>query len=134
LMIYKWVKNYIGIPFVSNGRTMEGCDCYGLVRLVLKNEYDKYLPELSNDYSDALNVAETAKLFAEKRPVLACEKLTKPQEKAIVVITEHGVPAHIGIVAGSGYILHTGIKTGSVCQKESHPGLRGRIEGYYRVC
>jgi cell wall-associated NlpC family hydrolase len=131
--MYKWVKKYIGIPFASNGRTMEGCDCYGLIRLVLQNEYGIYLPELSNDYSNALNVKETARLFKERRPVLAAEKLLKPEEKAVAIITEHGVPAHVGMFAGGGYILHTGIKTDSVCQRETHPGLRGRIEGYYRV-
>jgi len=131
--MYKWVSKYIGIPFVSNGRAMDGCDCYGLIRLVLHNEYGKTLPELSNNYNDALNIAETMKLFSEHRPVLAAEKLIKPEEKALVVITEQGHPCHIGIVAGNGYILHTGIKTNSICQRETHPGLRGRIEGYYRV-
>jgi hypothetical protein len=28
--MYSWVKNYIGLPFASIGRTREGCDCYGL--------------------------------------------------------------------------------------------------------
>jgi len=131
--MYEWVKNYIGIPFVSNGRVKEGCDCYGLVRLVLRNEYGIELPELSGNYADALNVEETARLFAEHRPVLAAKKINAPEEKAVAVITEHGEAAHVGIAAGGGYILHTGIKTGSVCQRETHPGLRGRIEGYYRV-
>jgi murein DD-endopeptidase / murein LD-carboxypeptidase len=132
-MMYEWVKNYIGIPFVSNGRTKEGCDCYGLVRLVLRNEYGVELPELSDDYENALNVAETARLFAEQKPVLAVEKLQEAREMAVVVITEHGLPCHLGIVAGNGFVLHTGVKTGSVCQRAAHPGLRGRIEGYYRV-
>jgi len=131
--MYEWVKKYIGIPFVSNGRTMDGCDCYGLVRLVFRNEYNIELPELSDNYADALNVHETARLFAENLPVLAGEKIAAPREKAVVVITEHGVAAHIGIAAGGGYVLHTGFKTGSVCQRETHPGLRGRIEGYYLV-
>jgi cell wall-associated NlpC family hydrolase len=131
--MYGWVKKYIGIPFLSNGRTMEGCDCYGLVRLVMLNEYGVGLPALSGDYADALNLAETARLFAENLPVLAGEKIAGPEEKAVAVIAEHGVAAHIGVVAGGGFILHTGIKTGSVCQRETHPALRGRIEGYYRV-
>jgi len=131
--MYEWVKKYIGIPFVSNGRGMKGCDCYGLVRLVLHNEYGIALPELSDNYNDALNVKETARLFADNVPVLAAEKINKPEEKAVVIITEHGVPAHVGIAAGSGYILHTSLKTGCVCQRESHPGIRGRIQGYYRV-
>ena len=132
-MMYSWVKKYIGIPFVSNGRSFKGCDCYGLVRLVLHNEYGINLPELSNDYSNALNVSETSRLFTENLPVLTAKKIQEPVEKAIVVITERGRPAHIGIVAGGGFILHTGIKTNSVCQRAEHPGLRGRIEGYYHV-
>jgi len=132
-LMYEWVKKYIGIPFVSNGRTLDGCDCYGLVRLVLRNEYGLNLPELSDNYADALNVKETSRLFAENIPVLAGQKISAPQERAVAVITEHGVAAHVGIVAGGGYILHTGIKTGSICQRETHPGLRGRIEGYYHV-
>jgi cell wall-associated NlpC family hydrolase len=132
--MYGWVEKYIGIPFVSNGRTMEGCDCYGLVRLVLRDEYGVELPELSDDYDNALNAAETARLFAEKRPALAAEKLPGPREGAVAVITERGRPCHLGIFAGGGFVLHTGVKTGSVCQRETHPALRGRIEGYYRVC
>jgi cell wall-associated NlpC family hydrolase len=131
--MYAWVKKYIGVPFASNGRTVEGCDCYGLVRLVLRDEYGIGLPELSDDYSDALNLRETAKLFSDNLPVLAGEKLDGPQERAVVVITERGAAAHVGIVAGGGCILHTGVKTGSVCQRETHPGLRGRIQGYYHV-
>jgi len=131
--MYSWVYKYIGIPFVSNGREKNGCDCYGLVRLVLKNEYGIEIPELSNNYSDARNVEETAKLFKEHRPVIAAERIPAPEERAIAVILERGVPAHIGIVAGREHILHTGAKTGSVCQRISHPGIRDRIEGYYHV-
>jgi cell wall-associated NlpC family hydrolase len=133
-MIYPWVKKYIGIPFISNGRNLEGCDCYGLVRFVLRDEYNVLLPELSDNYSDALNVKETARLFEEHLPVLTAEKLPQPEEKAVVIITTSGQNSHIGIFAGGGYILHTDRKTGSICQRETHPGLRGRIEGYYRVC
>jgi cell wall-associated NlpC family hydrolase len=131
--MYEWVKKYIGIPFVSNGRDKDGCDCYGLVRLVLLSEYGVTLPELSDDYTDALNLTQTARLFAEHLPALAVEKIPEPEEKAVVIITERGRPVHIGIAAGGGYILHTGVKTGAVCQRAAHPGLRGRIGGYYRV-
>jgi len=131
--MYSWVKNYIGIPFISNGRTKEGCDCYGLVRLVLMEIYGVLLPELSNDYENARNIAETQKLFKEKLPVLSAARIPAIEEKAVVLIREAGHPCHLGIDAGGGYILHTNYKTGSVCQRLSHPDLSGRIEGYYRV-
>lgn len=132
-MMYPWVKHYVGIPFISGGRTKTGCDCYGLVRLVLQEQYGIVLPELSDDYTDALNIGETSRLFAEQLPVLSADRLPEPEEQAVALITEQGYPCHLGIVAGSGYILHTGAKTGAVCQRVTHPGLRGRIEGYYRV-
>jgi len=131
--MYEWVKKYIGIPFVSNGRTEKGCDCYGLVRLVLRNEYGITLPELSDDYSNACNIQETAELFEKHLPVIAARKIQEPEEGAIVIITEQGRLCHVGMFAGEGFILHTGAKTDCVCQRASHPGLRGRIEGYYNV-
>lgn len=131
--MYPWVKKYTGIPFVSNGRTAAGCDCYGLVRLVLQEEYGVPLPELSDNYTDALNIAETARLFAEQLPVLAGAKIPEPEERAVVLIKEQGRLCHIGITAGGGYMLHTGVKTGAVCQRLAHPDLRGRIAGYYHV-
>ena len=132
-MMYTWVKKYVGIPFASNGRAMEGCDCYGLVRLVLMNEYGITLPELSGDYSSALNVSETLKLFDEKIPVLAAARILDLEERAVIIITESGRPCHMGINAGGGYILHSNYYTGSICQRLTHPDLTGRIEGFYRV-
>jgi cell wall-associated NlpC family hydrolase len=131
--MFVWVKNYIGIPFVSGGRTLSGCDCYGLARLVLKEEYRVILPALSDDYENALNLRETVSLFREKRPVLLAEPLAEPEEACLAIITERGYPCHLGIYAGSGYLLHTTKGTGSVAQRITHPGLAGRVEGYYRV-
>jgi cell wall-associated NlpC family hydrolase len=131
--MYPWVKNYIGIPFVSNGRTREGCDCYGLCRLVLMGEFEITLPALSNDYKNARNVRETAGLFEKNMPVLLASRSESPEEKTLAIIRERGRLCHIGIYAGDGYILHTTAGTGSVCQRISHPELSGRIEGYYHV-
>lgn len=30
----QWWNEYVGLPFADKGRTREGCDCWGLVRLV----------------------------------------------------------------------------------------------------
>jgi cell wall-associated NlpC family hydrolase len=131
--MYPWVRNYIGIPFRSNGRDREGCDCYGLVRLVLAEEFGVLLPALSDDYADALNVAETARLFRENMPVLLADRREEPEAGFLAIIRERGRPCHLGVCAGDGYILHTTARTGSVAQRASHPDLQGRIEGYYRV-
>ena len=80
--MYGWAKKYVGIPFVTSGRDMSGCDCYGLVRLILTNEYSFDLPMLLGDYTNALNIAETKRLFMQNVPILCGEKICGPEEKA----------------------------------------------------
>ena len=39
------MDKFIGIPFVSQGRSFRGCDCYGLVKLYYKEVLNIELPE-----------------------------------------------------------------------------------------
>lgn len=131
--MYKWVKKYVGIPFKSGGRTSEGCDCYGLVRMVLKNEYSLLLPMLDGKYIDALDTEITKELFRQYVPLLCGNRIAKPEEKAIAVIKTQGLATHVALYAGDGFIIHTMLNTGTVCERLSSPTLTGRIEGWYRV-
>jgi hypothetical protein len=44
---------YIGIPWIDRGRGIAGCDCYGLLRLVLSELRGVELPSLSDLYTSA---------------------------------------------------------------------------------
>ncbi len=39
------MDKFIGIPFVSKGRSFRGCDCYGLVKLYYKEVLNIEIPE-----------------------------------------------------------------------------------------
>ena len=132
-MLAPWVKKYIGIPFLSNGRNKTSCDCYGLLYLVYKNEFDTELPRLLSDYKNACNVKETKEIFKINKPLIAGEKLDTPEIGDVVLLNYRGLPSHIGIYAGDGFILHTTEKSGSVLQKLDSTEIKGRVEGYYRV-
>lgn len=131
--MYDWCRKYVGIPFVSGGRDFTGCDCYGLVRLVLKEEYGISLPLLNSDYTNALSVAETKRLFFENVPLLCGERIKEPEEKAVALMNMCGRLCHVGLYAGEGYIIHSRHKVGVVCERLSSPQLAGRVEGLYRV-
>lgn len=129
-----WVKHYIGIPFVSGGRSIrEGLDCYGLFRIVQNYHYGKNLPLLSGVYEDANNSCETEKLFKKHRPLIAGIKAKEPFPGCGVILRYQGHPLHIGTYVGGGYILHTLNNTGSVLERAASAGLKNRIEGYYIV-
>lgn len=132
-MLAPWVKKYIGIPFLSNGRDKTACDCYGLLFLIYRIEFDTELPLLLSDYKNACDVKETKEIFKINKPLIAGEKLDAPDIGDVVLLNYQGLPSHIGIYAGDGFILHTTEKSGSVLQKLSSSEIRGRVEGYYRV-
>lgn len=132
--MYEWTQKYVGIPFASGGRTEKGCDCYGLIRLILRNEYSIQLPSLMIDDYHALDANETKPLFEKYVPVICAEKISAPEEKSVCLVrTTAGLLTHVGIYAGDGFIIHSRNKTGAVCERMSSPFLTGRIEGWYHV-
>jgi cell wall-associated NlpC family hydrolase len=133
MSVVSWAKDYIGIPFVSGGRDRAGADCYGLARLVRMEQFGDMPPLLSGDYADANNFTETETLMRAMRPLLAGQPVETPEPGDVCVIRFHGLPVHLGICAGDGWLLHTLKGTGSVLQRTSDPRLAGRIEGWYHV-
>ena len=129
----EWAARYVGIPFKSGGRGMDGVDCYGLLRLVYKEQFGAELPSLDDAYKNALDTRETAPLAKKYIPLLRGDKTESPKPGDAAVMIEHGLPTHIGIYAGGGYILHATRRLGVVLQRTTHPDLRGRVEGYYAV-
>ena len=131
--MYDWVKKYVGMEFKSGGRTSDGCDCYGLVRLILANEYSVLLPSFTRGYFDANDQNQTGGLFKKYMPLILAEKIEVPEEKALAVIRTRGLCTHVAIYAGDGYMMHIMANTAAVCDRIDNPMLAGRIEGWYRV-
>lgn len=131
--MYGWVSNYIGIPFASGGRDRSGLDCYGLVRLVLREQYGYDLPRLSGGYTNALDVAETKALFIKNVPLLCAQKIDAPEEKAVALLRMGGMLCHVGLYAGDGCIIHSRHRLGVVCERLTSPLITGSVEGWYRV-
>jgi len=132
-MIPIWAARYVGIPFVSGGRDISGCDCYGLVRLALFDQFGYALPPLSGDYQNALVLSETEPVLKAQLPLLAGERIKNPEPGAVAVIRFQGRPSHIGIFIDAAHILHTFHKIGAHIVRAESGSLRGGIEGVYRV-
>ena len=42
-------RNFLFVPYKECGRTKEGSDCWGLIRLILIEKINVYFPEYSNE-------------------------------------------------------------------------------------
>lgn len=126
-------SKYIMIPYENKGRTFEGCDCWGLVRLVYENEFGMSLPFFSEYYSDASEGKKVAEALREGKEVISYEEKENPEYGDVIIFNIKGNPCHVGIYVGRGRVLHVLKGTNSVLEKLNSMRLKGRVEGYYGI-
>ena len=105
-----WTDKYIGIPFVAGGRDANGCDCAGLVLLVLKQELGVEAIDFQNYEKAAFRRMEGYKGLGELMEQAAAAQWTvvdKPKAFDIVRFRYGRYPSHVGLYAGyRDYFLH----------------------------
>lgn len=126
------INKYIKIPYRIKGRDFSGCDCWGLVRLVLKEEFRTDLPMFSI-YESVEDSKKVEKLIRENKPLVDVEEKGLPDIGDLCLMNFVGSLQHIGIYVGDARVLHTTKKTGVMCTRIDHPMLRNKIEGWYGV-
>lgn len=125
-----WWNNYISIPFAEKGRSIKGCDCWGLVRIIYKNELGINLNSYDDEY---INTADkdtvNAAIEMERGRWISVES---PREFDVVVMNMKGLPMHVGIVTRDGFMLHCakGVNT----SHERYNGIKwkSKIVGFER--
>jgi hypothetical protein len=120
---------YIGLKYKEKGRDTDGIDCYGLVRLVYKNEYDIDLPSFSEEYTsdDDQRLQELISQYKE-----GWEEVQTPEEGCIVLFKVMGFESHMGVCVDSQNFLHVREGLDSVLEPFSTPRWKKRIVGYFK--
>lgn len=103
--MFHWSNAYIGIPYKEKGRTRDGLDCYGLVRLVMYEQFFIELPSYSDVYEPVWNEATAAKLmhYASDEE---WELQAKPKAGDCLVLRLSGLPIHCALVLPEKEMLH----------------------------
>lgn len=125
------VDAYVRIPYKDHGRTLDGCDCFGLAMLVYRYEFGVELKDFL--YQTAEDPKAIARLIDTSRPLIDAEEVEAPVEGDLVLMREGGVPSHIGVFCQPDLCLHTSRKYGTCCERVNGPRLKGKIVGYYRL-
>lgn len=130
-------QQYVGIPFKEGGRDRSGIDCWGLLRLVGREQFGYELPSYDSEY-EALDTrlgfkydqlrAFSARHLPEWTPV------SRPSLGNGVLMRVMGSDVHVGIVVDvrAREMLH--IEKGCNAVIEAYDSLlwKGRVSGFYR--
>jgi len=127
-----WVSPYIGLPFREKGRSTDGVDCWGLVRLVYAERFGIALPDLSDRYAaseDGPTVERTVE--GETAPGGSWRLREAPEVGSVGVFRVKGLPSHVGIAVADGRFLHSFPGVNSVVESYQSPAWSNRLVGWY---
>lgn len=134
-----WADGYMRSPFRRYGRDREGCDCFGLVRLILAEQAGIILP--LNDLIDPQDGPAVSEAVYQEAAMWILVHAGQERTFDVVVLRapfkgsdgqSYGGDVHMGIVTRPGYLLHTEQRNGPMHVPFSHHSVRNRIRRIYR--
>ena len=135
----EWVNQYIGLPYSAKGRSTDGTDCWGLIKMALWDQRRIFLPEHENvHYLGKRNVAELAEYMAgyveQVQRIEEWKQVPKEevQEFDVVLLRLMGHPIHVGLAVNSEYMLHQLEGSDSVIEEIHGMIWKNRISGVFR--
>lgn len=131
----EWTNRYVGIPWRETGRNVaSGLDCWGLVRLVLMEQANIILPELSDvAYRETGDKRELIRLIRQHSEAMPdWTPVNAPEQVFDVVWLKNPWPIHFGVVVAPGWMIH--IEKGCETVLEDFRGLRWgkKLQGIFR--
>lgn len=120
----------LSVPWKSGGRSLEGLDCYGLVKEIYAR-LGMALPEI--DETPAMGAANEIDRLWKDGHVDIGEKIDRPEPYCVVVFSIRAPwVSHMGVVLPEGRFIH--VLHGRTVQVDrlNHLYWKSRIAGYYR--
>jgi cell wall-associated NlpC family hydrolase len=139
-MNMNWSDAYLDIPFRKNGRSHDGCDCYGLLCLVYGEQLGITLPPqldvagghcaASPDYSiaDIVRIARAVALQKDRLWV----KVDRPRPFDAVLLRIRKYVWHMGVLIGRRWMIHVAPGINSAVEDLAGPLWYNRVEEYRR--
>lgn len=127
-----WSDKYIHIPFADHGRSKNGCDCWGLVTVIYKENFNVDLPLLLayDNIKDVKHITDLCQNECEN-----WQEVPEGEEEPydVLVFRILGAPCHVALVVQKGLMLHTekGIGT-HISEYKREKQWCQRLAGIYR--
>jgi len=122
-----WWNEYVGIPYKLSGRDRDGLDCWGLVRLIHKEQFGNDLPSFSDHDHSHEKIRE---IMAEQRENWV--STDTPKIGDVILFRVMGAPSHVGLYIGDQSFIHAKQGINSAIERYDSVYWRNRIVGFYR--
>ncbi len=101
-----WARQYLGTPWESGAVGPDAYDCWGLVRVILRQRYDIEVPMVPDADTESILQVASSMLATTRRDYWQQEKT--PHEGDVVTLGKARYPSHCGIWidADGGGVLH----------------------------
>ena len=123
-------NKYMNIPYSDKGRTWQGCDCWGLVRLVLWEERNIKIPSYEADYKSSRTWGEISAAVDKYRSEWI--EVKTPKSLDLVVLHCRALKTHIGIMIDQINMLNMLDGSNVSVEKLNHPIWAVRGKEFYR--
>ena len=121
---------YIGIPFKEHGRGFDGCDCWGLVRLVYQCELGIKLTDYSEKYDSCVQDKDIPVLISDE--AAKWQRVENVEPLDVLLLIDRGRPGHIAVALDGRRMLHTTIGVDACIEDFTTGKWRDKLAGIYR--
>lgn len=127
-----WVNEYIRLEFKELGRSVEGVDCWGLIKLIYQDRLGIEIPSLL-EYSNTKDMEEIPRLVRENAPEWVKVEQGEEKQYDVVIFQMCSVPMHVGLVIGRNLMIHCERGSGTVVTNyKKNKQWNRRVVGFYR--
>ena len=128
-----WSDAYLGLPWADLGRDREGCDCYGLARLVYAEQLGIELPSYAGAYVGATERAEIAALLDAAEQAGPWRPVEGPPAPFDILLFRRGrLRSHVGVAIDPRLMLHMDGEAQARVARLDAPRWRDRFMGAFR--
>jgi len=126
------MTRYLQIPFVDKGRTFQGADCYGLVKLYFKNELNINIPETNITAEQPNRIMINYLNEISKN----WEEIQHPETNCVIALAMHEnhpkLVTHFAVMINDKKVLHTLRKINAHIVDVDNIQIKPFIKGYFR--
>ena len=129
-----WHVPFLGVPYLSGGKTNRGADCYGLVQLVYKNLLEISLPSFAANEPCRFEIDEISRVIAQQQSAGHwLEVFADFQDFDVFTFRRGRLDAHIGLAVDDGrMMLHSDMNSLSRVELVDCSYWGSRLTGVFR--